>query len=175
MPEGLRSPILPGGRARGGNGNCRWVRRATPIPTEPAMGSELEPNAQLGERRQCVSLGGWGPCVYPFLTSPHNPNGQHRTQARSEQGFPKSLHYTSLKVGDGECPPHPHKAVPTLILRCNICYLFGVRKAFRTLCTQVRRTKDKQGACYQDMSCFSSSGPYSSGKNTLICWEVFTH
>lgn len=53
MPEGLRSPILPGGRARGGNGNCRWVRRATPIPTEPAMGSELEPNAQLGERRQC--------------------------------------------------------------------------------------------------------------------------
>lgn len=47
MPEGLRRPILPGGRARGGMGNCRWVRRATPIPTEPAMGSELEPNAQL--------------------------------------------------------------------------------------------------------------------------------
>lgn len=47
MPEGLRRPILPGGRARGGIGNCRWVRRATPIPTEPAMGSELEPNAQL--------------------------------------------------------------------------------------------------------------------------------
>ena len=47
MPEGLRRPILPGGRARGGIGNCRWVRRATPIPTEPAMGSEFEPNAQL--------------------------------------------------------------------------------------------------------------------------------
>lgn len=47
MPEGLRRPILPGGRALGGMGNCRWVRRATPIPTEPAMGSELEPKAQL--------------------------------------------------------------------------------------------------------------------------------
>lgn len=58
MPEGLRRPILPGGRARGGIGNCRWVRRATPIPTEPAMGSELEPNAQLSENReQGVSLG----------------------------------------------------------------------------------------------------------------------
>lgn len=51
-PEGLRRPILLGGRARGGNGNCRWVRRATPIPTEPAMGSELEPNAQLRKKRK---------------------------------------------------------------------------------------------------------------------------
>ena len=44
MPEGLRRPILPGGRARGGIGNCRWVRRATPIPTEPAMGREFNPH-----------------------------------------------------------------------------------------------------------------------------------
>lgn len=58
MPEGLRRPILPGGNARGGIGNCRWVRRATPIPTEPAMGSELEPNAQLSENKaQVISLG----------------------------------------------------------------------------------------------------------------------
>lgn len=57
MPEGLRRPILPGGNARGGMGNCRWVRRATAIPTEPAMGSELEPNAQLSESRvQVVKL-----------------------------------------------------------------------------------------------------------------------
>lgn len=72
MPEGLRRPILPGGRARGGIGNCRWVRRATPIPTEPAMGSELEPNAQLREsRRQGVSVGRQGLCM--CLPLPYHP------------------------------------------------------------------------------------------------------
>lgn len=95
MPEGLRRPILPGGRARGGIGNCRWVRRATPIPTEPAMGSELEPNAQLRERRQGVSVGRQGLCVCPFLTTPTTPMGrtQHRP-ALSKDSLSKSLHHT---------------------------------------------------------------------------------
>lgn len=77
MPEGLRRPILPGGNARGGIGNCRWVRRATPIPTEPAMGSELEPNAQLSESRaQVISL---GRSVSPVL--PTTPVGRTKQQS----------------------------------------------------------------------------------------------
>lgn len=85
MPEGLRRPILPGGRARGGIGNCRWVRRATPIPTEPAMGSELEPNAQLSESRgQGVSS---STSVHSSCP-PLNSSGWDKTPICSEKGFP---------------------------------------------------------------------------------------
>lgn len=50
-PAGPSSPMRAGGSARGGNAKGRCPRRPPAPPTEPAMGSELEPKPQpLGGR-----------------------------------------------------------------------------------------------------------------------------
>ena len=49
MPPGLRSPMPLVGRPRGGMVNCLCPRRPRPPLTEPAVGRELDPYAQLEE------------------------------------------------------------------------------------------------------------------------------
>ena len=55
MPPGLRSPMRPAGRPRGGIWNALCPLRARPPAlTEPAVGRELEPYAQLEEAERKV-------------------------------------------------------------------------------------------------------------------------
>lgn len=56
IPTGLRIPMRLGGMARGGIWNCLCPRRATPTPTDPAMGRELEPKAHLEKHRERKSI-----------------------------------------------------------------------------------------------------------------------
>ena len=51
MLPGLSSPMRLVGSPRGGIWNCLWPLRARPPLTEPAVGSELEPYAQLEQGR----------------------------------------------------------------------------------------------------------------------------
>lgn len=50
MPPGLMRPMRPGGIPRGGIWNCLCPRRPNAPLTEPAVGRELEPYAQLHQR-----------------------------------------------------------------------------------------------------------------------------
>lgn len=70
-PAGPSSPRRVGGSARGGNAKGRCPRRPPAPPTEPAMGSELEPKAQLGGHRWTRGGGGW--CQGGTCPTPPNP------------------------------------------------------------------------------------------------------
>lgn len=52
MPPGLRRPMRPAGSPRGAIWNCLWPRRPRPPLTEPAVGRELDPYAQLQEEEK---------------------------------------------------------------------------------------------------------------------------